>query len=218
MHDVAKVAHRDIKPENIILTDSPMDVHIKISDFGLAKIVNTSAMSRGMIGTLAYMAPEMFLGGLYDIFAADVWSMGIVCLDVLCFWRFVHREVIENPTPANAKENKSKEEHETSLMHAATAYSPRSSKYQSALHRFFGPYDTSDQLLQKHLRQELQSMKGEFGILLAGTLRLSSSQRWSAKEMLEVCPVDVDEAYEEPSSPWPPTFPLNSTLRKSTAR
>jgi serine/threonine protein kinase len=61
---VLSIQHRDIKPENILLTRQG---NVKISDFGLAKMVEgTSATihskSRGL--TAAYAAPEMFKGNV----------------------------------------------------------------------------------------------------------------------------------------------------------
>src|SRR5262249_6783134 len=56
---VVSIQHRDIKPENILLVGD----HVKVADFGLAKIVEgTSALVHsGSAGlTLAYAAPEMF--------------------------------------------------------------------------------------------------------------------------------------------------------------
>ena len=54
------ITHRDIKPDNILLaSEEPMVV--KISDFGLAKMVeNEETFLKTFCGTMLYLAPEVF--------------------------------------------------------------------------------------------------------------------------------------------------------------
>ena len=76
MHQV----HRDLKPANVMLT---MEGFAKLSDFGISKqLESTGAFAMTQVGTIAYMAPERFNGGLYD-FVSDVWSIGIITLEAL---------------------------------------------------------------------------------------------------------------------------------------
>src|SRR4030095_8878555 len=52
--------HRDLKPENLILTDEPgLGEHLRILDFGLAKLRDGPAMTAGLaVGTPSYMSPR----------------------------------------------------------------------------------------------------------------------------------------------------------------
>lgn len=43
------IVHRDIKPENILLTDK--ELHIKLADFGLAKIIGEESFTTTLCGT-----------------------------------------------------------------------------------------------------------------------------------------------------------------------
>jgi serine/threonine protein kinase len=68
------VIHRDLKPANVIVTP---DQHVKIIDFGLARIANLEGMTAtGMLlGTPEYMAPEQIKGGAIDV-RTDLYSLG----------------------------------------------------------------------------------------------------------------------------------------------
>jgi calcium/calmodulin-dependent protein kinase I len=76
------VAHRDLKPENLLYATRDIHSIIKISDFGLAKIYDSSLMMT-QCGTPSYVAPEVLDGRGYDE-KVDFWSIGIILYILLC--------------------------------------------------------------------------------------------------------------------------------------
>ncbi|KAK8495534.1 hypothetical protein V6N11_013395 [Hibiscus sabdariffa] len=71
-----KIIHLDIKPENILLDEN---FNAKVSDFGLPKLIGKDQTMRGTPG---YMAPEWLISVVTE--KADVYSFGIVVLEILC--------------------------------------------------------------------------------------------------------------------------------------
>ncbi len=80
------VIHRDIKPENILVN---RDGHVKLVDFGLAKL-NASVAgqpsltgTQQIMGTMNYMAPEQWERPSQIDHRADIFSLGVVFYELL---------------------------------------------------------------------------------------------------------------------------------------
>ena len=75
----AGMIHRDIKPENVLIAD---DGRIKLGDFGLARAISTSTSTGALIGTVAYISPELVLGKQADA-RSDIYSVGIMLYEMI---------------------------------------------------------------------------------------------------------------------------------------
>ncbi|CAG9760604.1 unnamed protein product [Ceutorhynchus assimilis] len=78
------ITHRDIKPDNIVLqhcNNRRGQTVYKIIDLGYAKELNDNTLS--FVGTLHYLAPEIFEKKTYDR-RVDYWSMGVMVFEITC--------------------------------------------------------------------------------------------------------------------------------------
>lgn len=91
----AGVVHRDLKPSNVMVVGGPNACQIKITDFGIAKMVEeeiedafiggdpTLSASKTFVGAAAYMAPEVFRDRESVGTPADVWAVGALIYELL---------------------------------------------------------------------------------------------------------------------------------------
>ncbi len=77
----AGLVHRDIKPENVLIDSED---RVKLGDFGLARAVTevTSTTTGTVLGTVAYLAPELVGRGVTDA-RTDIYACGILLFEML---------------------------------------------------------------------------------------------------------------------------------------
>ena len=78
LHD-SGIIYRDLKPENILLDHTG---HIKLTDFGLSKLVEEEKQAFTFCGTPEYLAPEIIKGKGHDK-SVDWWSLGAILYEML---------------------------------------------------------------------------------------------------------------------------------------
>uniref|UniRef100_A0A8D3A4U5 protein kinase C n=1 Tax=Scophthalmus maximus TaxID=52904 RepID=A0A8D3A4U5_SCOMX len=71
------VVHCDLKPENVLLASAEPFPQVKLCDFGFARIIGEKSFRRSVVGTPAYLAPEVLRSKGYNR-SLDMWSVGVI--------------------------------------------------------------------------------------------------------------------------------------------
>jgi len=83
------VVHRDLKPSNVMLVERQDGEHVKVLDFGIAKVMQADddaveqLTHEGVfVGTPRYMSPEQLTGGVVDP-RSDLYSLGVLLYQMI---------------------------------------------------------------------------------------------------------------------------------------
>ncbi|VVC37543.1 Hypothetical protein CINCED_3A014345 [Cinara cedri] len=71
------IVHCDLKPENVLLSSNSDFPQVKLCDFGFARIIGEKSFRRSVVGTPAYLAPEVLRNKGYNR-SLDMWSVGVI--------------------------------------------------------------------------------------------------------------------------------------------
>ena len=131
------ILHRDLKPANIFIMQQRRrpgdDGFVKVGDFGLAKIVHTDRsetvsgpVSRGVIGTPEYMAPEQMQPGAALDARADIYALGTMAYHMLGgrppftgdVTQLIAQKIMQDPPPLASLRSDIPHEVEQAVLHA----------------------------------------------------------------------------------------------------
>jgi hypothetical protein len=161
------LVHRDVKPANIFLCRMGRDFDfVKVLDFGLvqtrkadpaAAVTETLATAQTLIGTPAYMAPEVILGKDDVDRRADVYAIGCVA-----FYLLTGTRVFQDGTQMQAL-----------IDHVHTAPVAPSERVQGGLPR------EVDEFVLSCLRKAPDDRPADAGELLAAITSMNLARGWS---------------------------------------
>ena len=94
-----RLFHRDIKPANIMLHVDGNEEIVKVVDFGIARLVDSSqTQTKLLIGAPAYMAPELVTATAKANEKTDIWAVGVTLYELIAYQRPFEGNSIEDLT------------------------------------------------------------------------------------------------------------------------
>jgi hypothetical protein len=169
LHLGPKVVHRDIKPENVIINETDQGITAMLCDFDMARIEPKDRLSQFVGGTFPFMAPEIFQKRPYSPFPIDIWSMGMLYLEVTCCLGIILKVL---NLPRVRVDDPQKGEKQLSMM--------------GMIMTFFTQTGNAKFVMSKNHGQDLGSLvNGAVGEMIEGMLIVEASQRMQAADLQE---------------------------------
>lgn len=170
MHTKVNVVHRDVKPENLLISERANVYIVKYIDFDISRRLTPGQLVFGLFGTFPFFAPEASDSVLYDAYAADVWSLGVTFLEVLCGTSIL-KKALSLPTAWSGACLEEREVNDRCGMEMIGAY--------------FTEPGSVVKVLECNLVSGLASMMEDARTLLEGMLNVVAEDRWAMPRILE---------------------------------
>mmetsp|Transcript_84340 Transcript_84340/g.243828 ORF Transcript_84340/g.243828 Transcript_84340/m.243828 type:complete len:531 (-) Transcript_84340:30-1622(-) len=173
LHSGPNICHRDLKPENIALSETGGELHVKLVSFDTAAVQLAGGMCKLKSGTFPFAAPEV-ANSKYDGKAADMWSMGVLFLEMACGVGIVERTVcLSDFTQPDAQSRFFPKQAMANVRDALSS--------EAWLHRVF----------EEHGAQSSSRMRSWFGSTVLCLNRVNPALRWTSLQLWQ----SVEEAF-----------------------
>ncbi len=208
------IVHRDIKPQNILVGYEADGLRARVSDFGLAKRVNSLTLLATAAGTISFKPPEAFTDTKGDSCAADVWAIGttlyLLLTDQLPYdfptdfgWgsRDLFKEKVRPPSDLNADVNRTLD----SILAKALSVSA-SERYTNAMEML----QALEQWQPGNASHSSKSMPADYSKAALGTAHSSPNQDLAQEMARQAFDLkkqgrlgEAADAMEEAFNKWP---------------
>lgn len=181
LHTGPRICHRDIKPENFALSEgTDEELTLKLVNFDTSAVQRPGGKCKLKSGTFPFVAPEV-AHHKYDGMAADMWSTGILLLEVACGIRIIERCLLDR----GASDGKAIEVQERGFPRKAVQRVRDSFTDETLAHK----------ILVTGGVPEVACIIPWYAVVVSNLLQVCPEKRWTSEQLFEVAkaPVKNDE-------------------------
>jgi len=169
LHHFMSMCHRDIKPENMLIKEDsvgPTNVVLKLADFDMACECPRGMKCKTACGTMPFTAPEVLSEKEYDGRRCDMWSVGILLLELLCGVGIVERSLMNGGQSLHGQDH--------------TSRSQPTKELARKIYEGFSNAACASQILEQFILEELALYRSMISPVLTGLLTIAVEERWDS--------------------------------------